>query len=281
MPFTKPSTGNPPQCPTTSLASGRLGKRPPAALWGLLFLALGLTGCAPPPRTPVVFFLDGAGNFGYAGRVRWGLRQGGYSGRFEPFVWSSFLGPAVDHLVVARAGGRADGLARRIEAIRQTGDDGPIHLLGLSAGTAVLVTALGRLEDGVMVDNVVLLSASMSARRDLIRALPHVRGHVYATVSRRDRLLSLMTLNADGGTGPPAGREGIQLPDDVAPSERRLYCKVVNLPWKPAYAAWGWDGGHTSVTAPNFIEHVIAPRLRRDGGLPLDRPVYLPPRSRR
>ncbi|GAG46034.1 unnamed protein product, partial [marine sediment metagenome] len=112
--------------------------------------------------TPIVIFLDGAGHFGYAGKVKRGLRQGGYGGRFESFVWTSLLGPGVDHLLVARAGGRAAGLARKIERIRASDGTGPIHLIGLSSGTAVVVAALQRLDDGVMVDNVVLLSSSIS-----------------------------------------------------------------------------------------------------------------------
>lgn len=243
---------------------------------GLGVICCALAGCAARPQTPLVIFLDGAGHFGYAGRVKQGLRQAGYDGRFESFVWTALpgLGVVVDHLVVARAGGRADALARKIEQLRKTGDDGPIHLIGLSAGTAILMAALERLDQEVMVDNVVLLSSSISARRNLTDALGHLRGHLYVTASRGDQILVVMAVNADGGSGPPAGRRGMLVPRDLPHARRDAYRKVVNLPWKPSYAGFGWNGGHTSVTAPKFIESVIAPRLASNDRFPIDRPLY-------
>jgi pimeloyl-ACP methyl ester carboxylesterase len=242
-------------------------------------LSVGLlaAGCGAKLETPVVIFLDGAGHFGYAGNVRQGLRQGGYDGRFQSFMWTWFLGPGVDHLLVARAGARASALAHEIERLRAADPDGPIHLIGLSAGTAILVTALEELAPGVQVDNVVLLSSSISAGRDLRRALDHVRGHLYATASPEDGILAMTPLNADGGTGSAVGQVGVRMPTILARAERAPYRKVVNLPWRPAYAGYGWTGGHTSVTSPRFIESVIAPRLRSDALFPLDRPLYRAP----
>ena len=256
----------------------RMSLRPPMTLrWlGLAVISLPAAGCGAQHATPIVIFLDGAGHFGYAGKVKRGLRQGGYEGRFEEFGWSSFLAP-VDHLLIARAGGRAAALARKIERIRESDPEGPIHLIGLSAGTAVLAAALEQLNDGVMVDNVVLLSSSISARRDLRRVLGHVRGHLYVTVSLRDRMLAVMSVNADGGPGPPAGRTGVLTPRALDRSDRTPYRKVVNLPWRPAYAGFGWNGGHTGVTSPKFIEAVLLPRLRSNELFPLDRPLYREP----
>ena len=250
-----------------------------APWWTLCVLTAGAAagGCGVKSETPIVFFLDGAGHLGYAGRVQRGLRQGGYEGRFESYVWTSLLGAGVDHLVVARAGARASGLARKIERIRAADSSGPIHVIGLSAGTAVVLAALQRLDDGVMVDNVVLLSSSISARRVLSPVLRHVRGHLYVTSSPHDGMLAMMAVNADGGSGAPAGRVGAQIPRTLSRSDRELYRKVVNLPWKPAYAGCGWNGGHTRVTSPKFIETVVLPRLHRNDLFPLDRPVYREP----
>jgi len=243
----------------------------------LLTICLAAVGCSAKPKTPIVIFLDGAGHFGYAGNVKQGLRQGGYAGRFESFVWTSLLGPGVDHLLAARVGGHAAGLARKINRIRASDSADPIHLIGLSSGTAVLMAALERLENGVMVDNVVLLSSSISARRDLSRMLRRVRGHVYVTTSLHDGMLAMLAVNADGGGGPPAGRVGALQPRTLARSDRDLYRKVVNLPWRPAYAGYGWNGGHVRVTSPRFIEAVILPRLRSNDLFPLDRPVHREP----
>ena len=72
---------------------------------------------------------------------------------------------------------------------------------------------------------------------------------------------------------PPAGRRGFRLPRRLTAEETRLYAKVVNLPWRPAYASFGWNGGHLRVTAAKFIATVIAPRLRSKEPFPLDRPL--------
>jgi hypothetical protein len=222
----------------------------------------------------VVIFLDGAGHFGYAGPVRRGLREAGYPGRFEQFVWTSLLGPGVDHLVVARSSGKAESLANKIERIRKADPNGTINLIGLSAGTAIVVAALERLNRDVMVDNVVLLSSSLSAGRNMARALRHVRGHLYCTSSSDDGILNVMAVNADGGSGPPAGKTGLRVPHGLSQAQRERYAKAVNLPWQPDYSRYGWDGGHTSVTSSDFIESVIAPRIRTTERFPTDRPLY-------
>lgn len=235
--------------------------------------SLSAPGCASRSRTPVVIFLDGAGHFGYAGPVRRGLRAAGYEGRFEQFVWTSLLGPGVDHLV-ARSSAKAESLATMIKRIRKADPDGPIHLIGLSSGTAVVVSALERLERSAMVDNVVLLSASISAGRNLSKALGQIRGHLYCTASKDDGILGVLAVNADGGSGPPAGLVGLKMPHGSSQGSRERYARVVNLPWQPAYSGFDWDGGHTSVTSPKFIESVIAPRLRTNERFPTDRPLY-------
>ena len=74
--------------------------------------------------------------------------------------------------------------------------------------------------------------------------------------------------------GRPAGRVGFKPPSDLTAEKRKLYHKVVNLPWRPGYVAYGWDGGHVSVTSASFIEVVIAPRIMEDLPHLLDRPLF-------
>ncbi len=244
---------------------------------GCAYLAAGLLllvpGCHSSTSTPRVIFLEGAGWFGSSVSIRGGLRDGGYRGAFETFSWTSFLGAPADHLVASRSAVTAERLAQRITMIRRAQPGGRIHLMGLSAGTAVILNALERLPENVAVDHVVLLSASVSARRDLSPALEHVRGRLYATCSRHDRLLASLPLNADGTAGRSAGERGFELPDDLAESDTHHYAKVVNLPWEPSYAGFGWTGGHLRATDPRFVATVITPRLLVLEPFPLDRPV--------
>ncbi|MBN1514777.1 MAG: hypothetical protein JXB13_22385 [Phycisphaerae bacterium] len=207
--------------------------------------------------------------------MRKGLRSAGYDGQFQNYLWTSFLGWGTDHLLVARSGLMAQGLADRIERLRRDYPDGEIHAMGLSAGTAVILDALARLPEGADVDTVVLFSSSVHANRDLTPALAHVRRTLYSTCSRHDLILSSLVITADGETGPAAGRTGFRIPPNLPKSERSAYAKVVNLPWMPNYAAYGWNGGHVAATRAEFVKHVIAPRVLSRGPFPLDRPMLI------
>ena len=227
-----------------------------------------LVGCGAEVRSPTVIFLDGAGYFGSSSRVRAGLEAAGFRGGFETFVWSSGLGPGPDHLMVSRNRAKSKALAGKICEIHSAHPDGRITLPGLSAGTALIVFALEQLPDDVMVDGVVLFSSSVSAMHDLSEAMRHVRGRLYATCSRTDGILRTIAVNADGQPGAPAGRFGFAMPPNVV--DRDAYERVVNLNWRPAYAGFGWRGGHVGVTGRRFIETVIAPRVMSNVRHPLD-----------
>lgn len=241
--------------------------------FALVCIALLSAGCSHTPRGPVTIFLDGAGWFGSSGSVESGLRDAGDKGNFQTFVWSSGLGAAHDHLVVASANGVGKRLARKIEEIRSRGNNARINVIALSAGTSVVLNALEQLKPGVMVDNVVLLSSSASERRDLTHIMHHVRGRLYATCSRNDGILPTIMTNADHKGGEPAGISGFKPPRGHSAATHAAYERVVNLPWKPAYLAYDWNGGHTAATNRRFIAAVIGPRILSDEPFPADRPV--------
>jgi len=238
---------------------------------GVLVLATGLAGCQPRARSPKVIFLDGAGHFGAGMSVRRGLEQAGYIGSFETFSWSSWLGPGADHLVVARSKGKAGQLVAKIVESRRALPEGKIYVMGLSAGTALILSALEALPGDACVDAVVLFSPSVSANRNLSKALRHVKGRLYATCSPHDGILSALSVNADGGSGPPAGLGGFRLPIRLRREEMAEYQKVVNIPWQGSYAGFGWHGGHVQVTTSGFLQHVVAPRMLSVEAYPLDR----------
>lgn len=241
----------------------------------VLSLALALVlgaGCAGSGQGPRVIFLDGAGWYTGDAPVRAGLRQAGFAGAVERFGWSSLLGPLSDHLLAGENHPKVDALANRIVRLRKANPDSPLILMGLSAGTGIIVNALEKLPPGVMVDHVVLLSPSVSSRHDLSAALEHVRGRLYATNSPHDTLLSAGS-SAGLERGAPVGRVGFRPPSHWDDERRRLYRKVVNLPWQPEYAAYGWDGGHVSATSRDFIRVVLAPRIMDDQPHPLDVPM--------
>ncbi len=247
----------------------RLGLRRAIACLGLALAS----GCAPEKSDAIVFFCDGAGWYSGAAPIESGLRAAGFEGMFKNFAWSSFLGPAHDHIVVARSKLVAARLSREVEAAREENPQSVISMMGLSAGTSVVLSAVEQLDRNVHVDNVVLLASSVSATRNLTRAMRRVRGYLYATTSPRDGILPGRGITADGSIGRFAGQVGFKLPATGGRSMRDAYRRVVNLPWQPSYLAYGWDGGHTSVTRSRFIEAVIAPRMFSEGPHPLDRSV--------
>ncbi len=241
----------------------------------LLGLALmpAAAGCSEPKGGAIIYYCEGAGWYSSSGSVKAGLRSAGYDGRFETFSWSAYLGPAHDHFVNARSKMVARRLSRKIEKARAQDPDSPIHVIGLSAGTAVVLSAIEQLSEGVRVDHVILFSPSVSARHDLTTALQHVRGRLYATNSPNDGLLAALVVNADGLGGPPAGRAGFRIPAKATEATRAAYRRVINLPWHPSYVAYDCDGGHTSVTRSKYVKAVIGPRILQTGAYPLDRSV--------
>lgn len=241
----------------------------------LIFLASSSGCAAAKPIKSIVYFCDGAGWYAGSSSVQSGLRQAKFDGEFERYGWSTLLGPGTDHLIAARNQGVARGLAKRIQKFHNQHPQADIFVMGLSAGTAVVLHAIEQLPPSVKVKHVVLLSSSASANHDLTAAMQRVSGCLYNTVSRSDAILNSLGVNADGRDGSPAGSTGFRRPRKRKSETIAAYRRVVNLPWKPAYLAYDWDGGHVAATNPKFIRAVIAPRLMAEGPFPLDRPMVI------
>lgn len=237
--------------------------------------ALLSAGCAASSSTmtggPTVIFLDGAGWAGSERGVRAGLRAAGFQGNVESFAWTTGLGSLPDHFLVRHKQRKAARLADHIRQRRARFPNDDLHLMGLSAGTAVIVFALEQLPPDVSVNNVVLFAPSIVGDYDLSNAMAHVRGFLYATSSPHDGILKGLRVNADGGTGQPAGLYGLRVPARVKRFD--TYTRVVNLPWRPPYADLGWSGSHTGATGRRFVQNVIAPRVLSNGPRPLNHPL--------
>jgi pimeloyl-ACP methyl ester carboxylesterase len=237
-------------------------------------------GCSPEFRSGpeqclpegYVYYLDGSGGgsavLNWSGGVRQGLKDAGYNAFGEMFTWETGLGPLADQASSeAYKQARAKDLVSRIAEHRQACAADPVHLVALSAGTAVAVYALEQLPDGQSVDNVALLGASISADHDLTRALRHVRGHVYVFTNPNDSVLAdLVPLvgTADGkpGTAEAAGLRGFIWPAGASAETRQLYNqKLVTVDWRPAFEADGHFGNHLDNVNAAFIRDHVAPRL--------------------
>lgn len=246
-------------------------------------IAIGLaSGCALPQRaaTPterddVVFYCDGAGGGGpltHWGRsVELGLQRDGYEGEFRCFRWHTGLGVLTDQASsVEYKRGKARELVGHMRNHWRRFPGGSVHLIGLSAGSAIVVYALEALPAAYQVDQVILLGSSLSADYDLRRALRRVRGEVHVFTSKHDTVLGLFvplvgTADRQRVGARVAGRYGILLPPDADDETQALYSKVVNVEWDDARAEHGDSGAHTGSTNARFVQRFIAPLINRDG----------------
>lgn len=246
----------------------------PTFRWGsvcacaMLALAAATTGCTqnygPRAAAGIVYYCPGAGNYdGGDQGLRAGLEAAGYEGEVAPFYWSIApigpLGGVIDQLARLNPRLRARALAHWIEEYTERYPGRPVNLVGLSAGTGVALWALEHLREGVEVDNVVLLSSSLSSTFDVSRAARRVRGRIYCYHSPNDAILSVpmrLTGTIDGVfTARAAGLVGLHSP-------RGADC-VVNVAWRPEFDPLGYHGGHTDATSPAFVRAEIAPHIIR------------------
>lgn len=218
-----------------------------------------LGGCAPTfgpnAKNGMTFYCPGAGNidFGDVG-VRDGLMNAGYRGEVAAIAWTVSLNPAIDQLVRVNARNAGTRLAEYIRSYKQQYPNGEVNVIGLSAGTGVAVWACEDLQGDVKVNNVVLLGSSLDNEYDLSKALRSVKGKIYCYYSANDSVLAgpmkvFGTIDGkflvDG-----AGSVGFK----YASRDRR----VVNIAWRPEFQRYGYAGGHTDSTSPEFVRAVLS-----------------------
>lgn len=224
-----------------------------------LGLILIIAGCVDPTeKFGKVYYLDGAGNWGFGvSEVPQGLRQAGYQGSVEVFVWTSSFNPAIDQVNIAGNRLRAALLSGKIQDYIRRHPDQSVNLIALSAGTGIATWAVESLEKQYHVDNLVLLGSSLSFDYDMTRALSHIKGKVYVYYSPHDEVLTtgaaaLGTVDRKFVDG--AGLRGMR-------PNGRSNPRIVNIGWTSRYSRLGWTGAHTDATSPAFVAREIAPRI--------------------
>ncbi|HKQ48255.1 MAG TPA: hypothetical protein VJZ71_09325 [Phycisphaerae bacterium] len=242
----------------------------------VLLTAAGTQGCsmAEPDRAErmtrgYLYYCDGAGGGGlvsnWAGGVRSGLAEAGYNGAGEIFRWNTGFGVYADQVSsVEYKQQKAKELANEIVAYQAKYPGAAVHLMGLSAGTAVVAYALEALPPQASVDNVVMLSGSLSSTHNLTNALRRVKGKMYIFTSQRDEVLLALVpfagtadrTSADSGT---IGLNGARLPRTATSEAREQYRKIVTIPWNPQFERYGNRGGHTDTVAAPFVQQFVAP----------------------
>jgi len=210
-----------------------------------------------------VICLSGAGGMmGECQRIRDGLKQAGVRRPIEIFHWSQG-GVLEDQTGVEANRRKARQLARRIEAFKRSSPGSPVHLVGVSAGTGLVVWALEDLEPGMEVTAAILISSSLDTRYDLSEALAKTRDGIYSFNSVADTVLSLGvtwagTVDRNGGLA--GGLVGFSPPGDAPEDTRRLYAeKLHEIPWWPGDTVLGHLGDHLGATNPAYVKEKVAP----------------------
>ena len=225
---------------------------------GLLTGCAATTGGGAAERFGKTFYLDGAGNWGFgSAEVPRGLKQAGYRGDVEVFVWTMTLNPLADQLNYFGARLRASALADEITKYQRKYPDNKINIIALSAGTGVATWAVEELPPDVRINNFVLLGSSLSHDYDMSKALEHISGKIYTYYSSHDTVLQAVrmvgTIDQKRGVDS-VGLAGLKVP----PGHED---RVVNTEWSRKWLKLGWAGAHTDCTNQMFVRYEIGPRL--------------------
>lgn len=226
---------------------------------------------AAPLPAARVYYLDGAGGGGaivsWAREFERGLRAADTKFDFENFAWQTGLGASADQAAsVEYKRRKAQDLASRITAFHAGHPNVPIHLAGLSAGTAVVLYTLEALPDSCRVESVILVGSSVSAKYDLTRALQRVRDRMYVFTSQKDAVLNVLVPVTGTADREYTGREiaglcGFKYVAPRAAGEKNPGGTLVHIPWKPEFKKTGNHGGHTDFVKADFVRAEIAPLL--------------------
>jgi hypothetical protein len=191
------------------------------------------------------------------------LERGGAQGEIRRFGWgvpgALFVFNLQDRSIHEKAEKK---LAEKITTWRESNAAGRLRIVAHSAGCGVTLGALARLDDRIVVDDVILLAASVSPQYPLTDVVHHVTGKVHLFFSDRDDVwLKWRTSHFgtyDNIKTEAAGRVGFRT-DDMLPASRE---KLVQHRYEPAWKDLGNDGGHFGTLSARFAEQVLAPLIR-------------------
>jgi len=230
------------------------------ATWGLWATGCGGGGGggffdAPGDEHGKTYYLDGAGNWGFGlTDVPTGLKNAGYRGNVEAYIWTSSFNPAIDQINIGMNKLRAAILTGKIQDYLRRHPGNDVNLIALSAGTGIAVWAVEGLSPPYKVNNMVLLGSSLSENYDMRKAFRNIKGKVYVYYSPHDEVLGGAVRaigTVDRGSSESAGLGGLHPPGGGKG-------KVVNIGWRPKYERYGWTGAHTDATSEPFIRRYVS-----------------------
>jgi pimeloyl-ACP methyl ester carboxylesterase len=238
-----------------------------------VLLVLSLIGAAGSPEqraTPAwLLHVPGMGGKMVIDRLLTsGLLEGGIEAKLEIFDWTGEDRGPIALVQVARHETQSTLLAKKIEAYVRDNPNQQVIITCHSAGAGIVVWALEKLPDDVMIDDLVMISSALSPQYDLSKALRHVRHRAYAFNSSLDTLIlsvgTKMLGTVDRVKGDAAGLNGYVMPETADKSQ---YAKLEQIPYDADWMRFDNNGEHIGPMMRPFAKNVIA-RVVLGKGLP-------------
>lgn len=247
-----------------------------APLCMALALAAAASGCitfgsharttvSSAPANGVVFCADGAGNFQACSHSLAEVVEREHIGfHVVPFEWSHGKCRIIaDQLDFNHAVAQGKRLAEEVETYAQAHPQMPIYLLGHSAGSSVILSALEHMPPG-LVERAFLLSPSVSTSYDVRPAVRNVNRGLHVYYSRHDWWYLGFATHVLGTADrrffhAASGRVGFHVPTDGG--DFLLQAKLFQRPWQSVDIQAGNLGGHYGSYAHPFLKRHVLPLL--------------------
>lgn len=230
----------------------------------LPFLSIACASTEPdtaPPTSHIVCFVPGvSGDLGGYDGLKTAFQEAGATD-LRAFHWGSAVFLLNFQSTSIHDTAEKD-LAQRLSDWRKQKPDCQIDLIGHSAGGGVILGALGRLDDNLKVNHVILLAPSVSPGYNLVPPLRHVNARIDLFYSSED-VVFLKWRTGTFGTydnvrSPAAGHLGFT-PNPPLPPD--LAAKLAQHPYDPNWRELGNDGSHMGPIAHDFVRKIVAPLL--------------------
>ena len=197
-----------------------------------------------------------------------GLADAGTHNAIEMHDWTAGRLAALYNLAAhGRNLKKAEKIAARIKAYQQQYPDRPVHLVGHSAGAAMVVLTLERLNETQPATAAILLGAALSPDYDLAKAIKRTQYGIYHFYSPGDVLYlgagTLVFGTLDRKHGPAAGMVAFARPEHADPAQAALYReKLHQIAWRIEMVGAGHPGGHLGWASRSFAERYLGRIIR-------------------
>jgi pimeloyl-ACP methyl ester carboxylesterase len=219
-----------------------------------------------PVVAGTVFIVGGVGGLDpIQACAPWMLPKAGVPHKIEVFEWTHGKCRMLRDLQDTRyLLAQADRLAVLVREVQGREPGRPIYLVGHSAGAGIVLAAAEKLPPATL-ERIIVLSAAVSPTFDLRGALRATRRELVSFNSTYDRFYLYFGTHLFGTVdriyGPAAGLDGFQIPPELDEEGRRLYQRVVQVPWRFEMALKWTDGFHHGPCMPIFLGRLVAPWL--------------------